>query len=99
MSAELLIRPSWNDHQVVADLLASGGAGIMVGRQRPIISRLVVDAQLAAQRPQFAEAANGAGIPFLVDPVTTLLHGELRPDDPWVKHTTFHGTDAIAESS
>ena len=49
MNAELFIRPSWNDHQVVADLLAPGGAGIMVGRQRPIISRLVVDAQLRQQ--------------------------------------------------
>jgi hypothetical protein len=85
MSGELLIRPALNDHEVVSDLLAPGGTGIMVGRQRPLISRLVVDAPVAARRPQFAEAAAGAGIPFLVDPLTPLLHGVLRDEDPWAR--------------
>lgn len=85
MSGELLIRPSQNDHEVIADLLAPGSSPIMVGRQRPLINRLVVDAPIAAKRPQFAEAAEGAGIPFLVDPLTTLLQGEVRGDDPWAK--------------
>jgi hypothetical protein len=83
MSGELLIRPALNDHEVVSDLLAPGGSGIMVGRQRPLVSRLVVDAAVAARRPQFAEAAAGAGIPFLVDPQTPLLHGLQREEDPW----------------
>lgn len=85
MSGELLIRPALNDHEVVSNLLAPGGTGIMVGRQRPLVSRLVVDAPIAARRPQFAEAAAGAGIPFLVDPLTPLLHGALRDEDPWSK--------------
>jgi hypothetical protein len=86
MSAgELLIRPALNDHEVVADLLAPGGAAIMVGKPRPIASRLVVDAPVASRRTQFAEAASGAGIPFLVDPLTPLLHGDLREDDSWAK--------------
>jgi hypothetical protein len=83
MSGELVIRPALNDHEVVADLLAPGGRGIMVGRQRPLASRLVIDAPVAARRPQYAEAAAGAGIPFLVDPLTPLLHGVQREEDPW----------------
>jgi hypothetical protein len=83
MRRELIIRPSMNDHEVVADLLAPGGTSIMVGRQQPVISRLVVDAHVVARRPQFAEAAAEAGIPFLVDPWTPFLQGELREADPW----------------
>lgn len=85
MNGELLIRPARNDHEVVSDLLAPGGTGIMVGRQRPVISRLVVDAPVAARRAQFAEAAAGAGIPLLIDPLTPLLHGLLRDEDPWAR--------------
>lgn len=85
MSGELLIRPALNDHEVVADLLAPGGTAIMIGKHRPIVSRLVVDAPVVAKRPQFAEAAAGAGIPFLVDPLTSLLQGETREEDPWAK--------------
>jgi hypothetical protein len=85
VDAELLIRPSLNDHEVVADLLAPSAVAIRVGRQRSIMSRLVTDAHVAAKRPQFAEAAAGAGIPFLIDPWTPLLQGPLREDDPWAK--------------
>jgi hypothetical protein len=85
MTGELLIRPALNDHEVVADLLAPGGAAVMIGKHRPLISRLVVEAPIAARRPQFAEAAAGAGIPFLVDPLTPLLQGDLRDDDSWAK--------------
>lgn len=85
MSGELLIRPALNDHAVVADLLAPGGTAVMIGKQRPLVSRLVVDAAIAARRPQFAEAAAGAGIPFVIDPLTPLLQGETRDEDPWAK--------------
>jgi hypothetical protein len=87
---ELLIRPALNDHEVVADLLAPGGTAVMIGKQRPLISRLVVEAPIAARRPQFAEAASGAGIPFIVDPLTPLLQGEIRRDDPWAKLSFAH---------
>lgn len=83
MNGELLIRPALNDHAAVADLLAPGGTAVMIGKHRPVISRLVVEAPIAARRPQFAEAAAGAGIPFLVDPLTPLLQGQTRDDDPW----------------
>lgn len=74
-----------NDNQVVADLLAPGGAAIDVGRRRSIIDRLVVDAHVAAKRGDLADAARSAGIPFVIDPVTHFLHGQLREDDPWAK--------------
>lgn len=98
MSGELLIRPALNDHAVVADLLAPGGTAIRIGKQRPLVSRLVVDAPIAARRPQFAEAAAGAGIPFLVDPMTHLLQGETREDDPWAKLTFGHAERVEAPS-
>ncbi len=51
---ELLIRAGYNDHQVVGDLLAPGGAVAL----RPPIDRLVADAQTAVVRPTLAEAAH-----------------------------------------
>ena len=83
MTAELLIRPASNDHQVVADLLAPGSRSTQFASGRPPISRLVVDAHIAQQRPLFMHAAVGAGIPYLIDPLTHLLQGELRPEDRW----------------
>jgi len=82
---ELIVRAALNDHEVVADLLAPGGSAVMIGNARPLISRLIVDAPSAVRRPQFAEAAAGAGIPFLVDPLTPLLQGETREEDPWAQ--------------
>jgi hypothetical protein len=98
MSGELLIRAGLNDHEVIADLLAPGGAAVMVGKARPVMNRLVLEAPVAAKRPQFAEAAAAAGIPLLVDPLTPLLQGETREDDPWAKlpfgeAAELHATD------
>jgi hypothetical protein len=83
MSSELVIRAGRHDHVVVADLLAPGG-GALMPRQRPLISRLVSDAT-APKLADYAEAAAGAGIPFLIDPLTPLLQGELRDEDPWAR--------------
>jgi hypothetical protein len=85
MPGEMFIRPALNDHEVVSDLLAPGGSAIVLGAHRPIVSRLVVDASVAARRPQFAEAAAAAGIPFIVDPLTPFLQGEKREEDPWAR--------------
>src|SRR5687768_16734884 len=83
MASELLIRPGYNDHDAVADLLAPGGAATLLpGRSTPI-DRLVVDAHLAKRRPQFAAAAASAGVPLLVDPLTHFWQGQLRDSDPW----------------
>ena len=85
MVAELLIRPGVNDHQVVADLLAPGGASVSLPTGRPVINRLVLDAHVAGQRPLLAQAAAGAGIPYVIDPLTYLLQGQVRPDDRWAR--------------
>jgi hypothetical protein len=83
MASELLIRPGYNDHDVVADLLAPGGAAILLpGRSTPI-DRLVVDAHIATRRSQFATAAASAGVPLLIDPMTHFWQGELRDTDAW----------------
>ena len=83
--AELLIRPGLNDHEVIQDLLAPGGAAILLPNSRPLIDRLVVDAHVAVARPEFAEAASTAGIGLLIDPLTPLWQGELRPQDKWAQ--------------
>ncbi len=82
MPAELLIRPGHNDHLVIADLIAPGGAGRSLGA-RPAISRLVLDAPLAAVFPQYAEEARAAGLPLTIDPMTFLLQGVTDPDHAW----------------
>jgi hypothetical protein len=82
--AQLLIRPSLNDHQVIADLLAPPPMPT-IRRPRLPIAQLVVDAHIAVQRPTLAESANEAGIPFLVDPMTMLLQSDVDPTSSWAK--------------
>lgn len=83
--AELLIRAGHNDHTVVGDLLAPGGA---VALHRPI-DRLVVNAQTAAQRSELAQHANLAGVPYIVDPLTPLLQVDVDPEDSWVRRLSY----------
>ena len=83
--SELLIRPGHNDHLVVADLLAPSAGAVLLPQTRPAISRLVLDAPLAAREPQYREAAQDAGVPLLIDPLTPLLQSEVDPADAWVK--------------
>jgi len=90
LKAELLIRPSLNDHKVVEDLLAPG-AGL---GSRPI-SRLVLNAPDAPRQPAFGELAAKSGMPLIIDPLTTLLQCEIDPEDPWVQEVDFGRADAI----
>lgn len=83
--AELLIRPGINDHEVIQDLLAPGGAAILLPNSRPLIDRLVIDAHVALARPELAEAASAVGVGVLVDPLTPLWQGELRAKDKWAQ--------------
>lgn len=78
--SELIIRPGRNDHRVVENLLVAGGG---VRALRPAISRLVLDAPLAAGRPQYVRAAEASGTPVLVDPLTFLLQSEVSTGDSW----------------
>src|SRR5215207_2320860 len=85
MVAELLIRAGHNDHTVVGDLLAPGGA---VALHRPI-DRLVANAQTAAQRGELAQHANPAGVAYIVAPLTPLLQVEVDPEDSWVRRLSY----------
>ena len=84
MPAELLIRPGRNDHLVVADLIAPGTLDRFLGF-RPSISRLVLDAPVAVARRQFAEDAQAAGLPVVIDPMTFLLQTDIDPGHPWAQ--------------
>ena len=83
MAPQLLIRPGPNDHLVVEDLLAPGGSAIFRG-SRPLVDQLVLDATLAVHRASLVETANRAGIPVIIDPMTSLCQVEVSGDDPWV---------------
>jgi hypothetical protein len=84
MNSELAIRPGFNDHKVIESLLAPGGSRIFSSR-RPLLGQLVVDATVASYRLGLANAAAGAGVPYVIDPLTPLLQGELAPNDPWAR--------------
>lgn len=80
--AELLIHAGHNEHRVAADLLAPrlywGGGGAP-------ISRLVVDALTARSQSEFGRAANDAGAPLLVDPMTLPLQYGAHPENSWMQ--------------
>lgn len=82
--AELLIRPIHNDHVAIADLLIPAARATLASVRRPI-SRLVVEAQLANNQPQYREAAAEAGTPLIIDPRTDLLQVATDPKISWAK--------------
>lgn len=88
--SELLIRPSFNDHKVVADLLAPSAAS----GSRPI-SRLVLNAWDASRQSEFSELAAKSGTPLVVDPMTPLLQSQVDPEDPWVRHVSYGQSEAV----
>lgn len=88
--SELLIRPSHNDHLVIGDLLAPGGSGVLAAHARPPLTRLVLDAPLAARQPAFRQAAEDAGVPVLVDPLTPFLQTEIDPENAWSRLPFAH---------
>lgn len=83
--AELLIRAAMNDHLVVGDLLAPVSTPRLVTSRRPPITRLVADAHVAEARPILSDHAQGAGVPYLVDPGTPFLQTAVAPDDRWAQ--------------
>lgn len=76
--AELLIRAGFQDASMLPRVLGAEGDGL------PRV-RVVVDAHVAARRPEFAMAANVAGAPLLVDPQTYLLQDHQPSGDPWCR--------------
>jgi hypothetical protein len=95
--AELLIRASMMDHLVVSDLLAPA-TGPRLARRRPPIDQLVADAHVAEARPILSEVAQGAGVPFLVDPNTPFLQTGVADDDRWAQ-LPFAQADPVAPNA
>jgi len=79
---DLLIRAGRNDHKLLAQLCAPAAAGLWAARPVPMTG-VVVDAHVAAERSLLRETADAAGLPFLVDPTTTLLTDEQVPGKGW----------------
>lgn len=82
--AELLIRAAMNDHLVVGDLLAPATGPRRASRTSPI-DQLVADAHVAEARPTLSDVAEGAGVPYLVDPDTPFLQTGVAADDRWAQ--------------
>lgn len=82
MAPELLIRPGINDHEVIDELLAPDSTAMLLpGDPRRPIDRLIADAHIAQRRPQLRLAAESAGIPYLIDPLTHFWQTDLRESD------------------
>lgn len=92
--AELLIRAAMSDHLVVGDLLAPA-TGPRLARRRPPIDHLVADAHVAEARPTLSDVAQGAGVPYLVDPDTPFLQTGVAADDRWAQ-LSFAQADPVA---
>lgn len=88
--SELLIRPSHDDHAVLANLMAPNP----LDGHRPI-DRLVVNAHDAVRSPLLVETAEHSGTPVIIDPLTMLLQSAVDPSDPWVRHVPYAVTDAL----
>lgn len=81
---DLLIRAGREDHRVIEQLCAPAAAGLWSPRALPLTG-LVTDAQTAVERPRLRAIAESAGLPFLVDPITTLLQDRQAPDHAWAQ--------------
>lgn len=81
---DLLIRAGREDHRVIEQLCAPAVAGLWSPRALPLTG-LVTDAQTAIERPRLRAVAESAGLPFLIDPVTTLLQDRQALDHAWAK--------------
>jgi len=80
--SELFVHGRYNDHTVVAELLAPGG--LTLGQRRRI-QRVVVGASLTSRDARVAEATASAGAQLLIDPETPLLLAQQYPRDPWAR--------------
>lgn len=81
---DLLIRAGREDHRVIEELCAPAAAGLWSPRSLPLTG-LVTDAQTAVERPRLRAIAESAGLPFLVDPITTLLQDRQASDHAWAQ--------------
>lgn len=79
---ELFVRAGRRDNLVIEELVAPASVPLFGIRQVPFRG-LVVDAHVAAAQPDLRAAAEAAGLPLMVDPLTSLLQDFQAADDPW----------------
>lgn len=92
---DLFVRAGRNDNLVIEELLAPATAGLHMGRRVPMRG-LVIDAPTAIAVPAYREAAEAAGLPLLIDPLTHLFQDEQEEDNPWAALDYAHSEQAKA---
>jgi hypothetical protein len=101
---DLLVRAGRSDNRVVEELTAPAVAGVPFGGRRVPLRALVIDAPTVIAQPALREAAEAAGLPLIIDPLTNLLQDEQKPDSGWAAlefadyrpHTAAHYSDDAA---
>lgn len=79
--AELLIRAGSGDVALLRRVF--GGTAGSVSPWRP--HRIVLDAHVAAAKPEITTIARRAGVPLVIDPQTYYLQDFQHPADPWAR--------------
>jgi hypothetical protein len=79
----LFVRAGRSDNLVVDELLAPATAGVAFGGRSVPMRGLVIDAPTAVAQPALRQAAEGAGLPLIVDPLTHLFQDEQVPNKGW----------------
>jgi hypothetical protein len=80
---DLFVRAGRTDNRLVEELVAPATAGVPFGGRRVPMRALVLDAPTAVAKPALAEAAEAAGLPLLIDPLTHLFQDEQPPASGW----------------
>ncbi|ASW88162.1 MULTISPECIES: hypothetical protein [Mycobacterium] len=101
---DLFVRAGRNDNRVIEELMAPATAGVPFAGRRVPMRTLVIDAPTAAVQPALREAAEAAGLPLLIDPLTHLFQDEQAPASAWATlefaapqaHTAQHFADDSA---
>ena len=101
---DLFVRAGRNDNRVIEELMAPAAAGMPFGGRRVPMRTLVIDAPTAAVQPALREAAEAAGLPLLIDPLTHLFQDEQASALGWAAldfadhqaHTARHFADDSA---
>lgn len=95
----LYVRPARQDNRLIEELTAPVRSGLkFLDSRKPPLHGLVVDATVAAGSEDFRKTAEAAGIPLLIDPLTTLLQDEQAPDNPWAQLPFAHPEVAPVET-
>jgi hypothetical protein len=76
---DLFVRAGRTDNRLVEELVAPATAGVAFGGRRVPMRALVLDAPTGVAQPALGEAAEAAGLPLLIDPLTHLFKDEQPP--------------------